>query len=105
MDIHIRAAEARDAPAMAKVYVNSSRSASDGTVPSEFLENLSYRKAGKRWYRVLGDNQHTREYFVAETQAAKVVGLAGGVPERENDPTYRAELYLIYLLARYQRQG
>lgn len=105
MSIRIRAAEARDAPAMAKVYVDSSRSAFAGIVPSEFLENLSYRKAEKRWCRVLADNQHTKRYFVAETQAGRVVGLAGGGPEREGDPTYQDELYLVYLLTRYQRQG
>ena len=84
--IYIRAAEARDASAMARVYVDSSRSAFARIVPSQFLENLSYRKAEKRWCRVLGDNQHTKKYYVAETQAAKVVGLAGGGPERDNDP-------------------
>lgn len=105
MGIHIRAAEPRDAPAMATVYVDSSRSAFAGIVPLEFLENLSYRKAEERWNHVLDDNQHTRKYLVAETQAGNVVGLAGGGPELEDSPTYQAELYLIYLLACYQRQG
>ena len=105
MDVQIRAAEPRDAPAMARVYVDARRTTHAGIVPSEYLEDLSYRKTEMRWYRFLTNNQHTRKTFVAETHAGKVVGLAVGGPELEDNPTYRAELSLIYLLAGYQRQG
>ena len=90
---------------MATVYVDANRSTFAGIVPSGFLEGLSYREAELRWHSVLAVNQHTGKTFVAETRAGKVVGVARGGPDRENNPVYRAELYLIYLLARYQRQG
>ncbi|MCQ3805266.1 MAG: GNAT family N-acetyltransferase [bacterium] len=105
MDVRIRAAESGDVPAMARVYVDAWRTTNAGILPSEYLDGLSYRKAELKWYRVLADHQDTPKYFVAETHVGKVVGLAGGGPEREGNPTYRAELYLIYLLAGYQRQG
>ena len=47
---------------MAKVYVDSSRSAFAGIAPSEFLENLAYRRAEKRWCGVLGDNPPRGEF-------------------------------------------
>lgn len=88
---------------MARVYVDARRTTYAGILPSDFLEDLSYRKAEVRAYSVLADN--ARKTFVAETQDGKVVGLAGGGPEREDNPTHRAELFLIYLLVGYQRQG
>lgn len=103
MDVRIRAAEPRDAHAMARVHVDSSRTAYAGIVSSEFLEDLSYREAELRCHSVIGNS--TRKTFVAETHAGEVVGLAGGGPEQEHDPTDRGELFLIYVLAGYQRQG
>jgi len=103
MDIRVRVAEPGDAPAMARVYVDARRATYAGIMPSEFLVDLSYRKAEMRWNGVLADK--TRKTFVAETHDGEVVGLAGGGPEREDNPTHRAELFLIYLLVGYQRQG
>lgn len=103
MNIQIRAAQPRDAPDMAGVYVDSRRDTYAGILPLAFLADLSYRKAESRWDRVLADD--SRKTFVAETHTGEVVGLAGGGPEREDNPTYRSELFLIYLLASYQRQG
>ena len=76
MDIRRRAAEPSDAPAMARVYVDASRSAFAGIVPSKFLEDLSHRKAESRWNQVLADQQTDRRTFVGETHDGKVVGLA-----------------------------
>lgn len=33
------------------------------------------------------------------------MGFAGGGSERDGDPTFRAELFYIYLLVGYQRRG
>ena len=88
---------------MAKVYVDASRATYAGVVPAEFLEDLCYRQAELRSYGVIGDR--TRKTFVAETHAGEVVGLAGAGPEQEDNATDRGELFLIYMVAAYKRQG
>ena len=58
-----------------------------------------------RWEQILTADRPAESNFVAETVACDVVGFAGGGPEREGNPTYRGELYGIYLLEAYQRKG
>ena len=87
---------------MARIYVDSCRVAYAGILPFEFLDNLSYRETEQRW---LTDKQHPGKAFVAETLNGEPVGFAEAGPARNNNPDYDAELYLIYLLAAYQRQG
>jgi ribosomal protein S18 acetylase RimI-like enzyme len=43
--------------------------------------------------------------LVAEQAGAGIVGFGAGGPEREGDPVYQGELYGLYLLPAYQRQG
>jgi GNAT superfamily N-acetyltransferase len=105
MSIRIRAAEPSDAPDMARVYVDASRTTYAGIVPRKFLEDLSYHETEGRWRRNLSKSRPLRKTIVAETLSGRVVGLAEGGPEQEGHPIYRAELLLIYLLAGYQRQG
>ena len=42
---------------------------------------------------------------MAETAAGEVVGFAASGPERSGNEIYQGELYAIYLLEAYQRQG
>src|SRR5262249_2613558 len=43
--------------------------------------------------------------YVAAQETGEIVGFASGGPERSGNALYRGELYAIYLLAHYQRQG
>ena len=43
--------------------------------------------------------------YVAEDQAGQIIGFADGGPERTSNPIYKGELYAIYILEAYQRQG
>ncbi|HEY9153102.1 MAG TPA: GNAT family N-acetyltransferase, partial [Anaerolineales bacterium] len=47
---------------------------------------------------------HARQVLVAE-ENNRIAGFAYFGEERENDPSYRGELYAIYLLADFQQQG
>lgn len=105
MTIRIREAEHSDARAMARVHVDSWRTAYEGIVPADYLADLSYDSRESWWEQVLATERPGVKTFVAETDRGEIVGLAGAGPERQGDPTYRAELYVIYLLAVYQRQG
>ena len=43
--------------------------------------------------------------YVAENDAGDIIGVAMGGPERSNHPLYTGEIYFLYLLPAYHRQG
>lgn len=43
--------------------------------------------------------------YVAEADGRGVVGFISGGPERTGDPAYAGEVYAVYILGQYQRQG
>lgn len=100
----IRTANPTDAAPIARVHVDSWRTTYQGIVPADYLANLSYRDRQSMWSEALTADQPTTT-FVAETDAGDVVGFASAGPERESNPTYRAELYAIYLLQQHQNRG
>jgi GNAT superfamily N-acetyltransferase len=102
--VRIRLADLRDSSAIARVQVDTWRTTYVGIVPDEHLANLSYESREQRQHDYLRtDNQ--RYAFVAENEQGQVVGFAFGGPERENDLVYHGELYGLYILKAYQRQG
>jgi GNAT superfamily N-acetyltransferase len=102
----IRLAEPSDAQGIARVHVDSWRTTYRGIVPDSVLAGLSYEQREQYWYSVLTSPTETLQWIhVAEDEAGQVVGFACGGTERENDPDYKGELYAIYLLASYQKQG
>ena len=105
MGMRIRPANPADAGPMSKVHVDTWRTAYAGIVPAGHLAGLSYRNRGARWEQILTADRPAESNFVAETGDGDIVGLAGGGPEREGNPTHRGELYGIYLLEAYQRKG
>ena len=105
MDIRIRSANPSDAGSIAKVHVDAWRTTYAGIVPDEYLASLSYGKRKSVWDEILAADQPGASNFVAETHGGEVVGFANCGPDRGSNPTYRGELYAIYLLEEYQRMG
>lgn len=105
MNATIRTANPADAAPIARVHVDSWRTTYEGIVPAEYLANLSYRDRESTWSQALTAYQPATTILVAETEAGDVVGFASAGPEREANPTYRAELYAIYLLQEHQNRG
>jgi GNAT superfamily N-acetyltransferase len=101
----IRKAEAKDALAIAKVHVDSWRTTYADIVSSEFLASLSYEQRAEMWNNTLSSPTRQSFLYVAETPDREVVGFACAGPEREGDDTYKGEIYALYLLQNYQRQG
>src|SRR5574341_178751 len=101
----IREARPEDAPAIARVHVDSWRSTYQGIVPDEHLAALSYERREQGWREALSNPDNPSFVYVAEDEAGQVVGFASGGPGREGHPDYRGELYAIYLFAQSQRQG
>ena len=103
--MRMRTAEPRDAASLARVHVDSWRSTYGGILPDGFLAGLSYSDRESFWGQILTTARPTVSNLLVETESGEVVGLASGGPERTGDQTYRGELYLVYLLEQYQRQG
>lgn len=105
MNTQIRQSTPTDAPGIARVHVDAWRTSYAGIVPQEILSGLSYSERRALWNSILDPSRPDTYCFVAETQEAEIVGFAHSGPEREGNETYRGEIYSIYLLQEYQRQG
>lgn len=103
--MHIREARPQDVPAIARVHVDSWRTTYGGIVASEFLASLSYEESERMWRKGLASSPRPVSLYLAETPDGAVVGFAAAGPERDGDTTYQGEIYAIYLLQNYQRQG
>jgi len=101
----IREARCADAPAIGRVQVDSWRTTYAGLVPADYLASLSYEQQGQVWARSISSLSSAAAMYVAAAAAEGVVGFAHSGPERSGNQTYTGELYAIYLLAAYQRQG
>ena len=98
----IRQAVEADAPAIARIHVDTWRSAYQVIVPASHLAALSYTKSEASWRARLVNTSDGSFTYVAERDG-QPVGFAWGGPERDGSPDFRGELYAIYVLK--QRQG
>ncbi len=101
----IREATIDDAAGLARVHVDTWRTAYAGIVPDEHLAKLSYEQRTQRWREMFAAPYPGRLMLAAENEQGQVVGFAIGGPERESDPVYKGELYGLYLLKEYQKRG
>jgi ribosomal protein S18 acetylase RimI-like enzyme len=101
----IRTADVSDAPAIARVHVDSWRSTYGSLLPADFLASLTEDGYADRWRRFISERS-SRVYVVQEGEAqSRVVGFASGGRERAGETGYTGELYAIYLLESSQRRG
>ena len=105
LEIRIREADPIDAGAIARVHVDTWRTAYAGILPVEYLAGLSYADREQMWQQALTADRPAMSMLVAETEGCEIVGFAYGAPEREGNPLYRGELFAIYVLQGHQRRG
>lgn len=86
------------------MHVDTWRTTYSGLLPDDLLDNLSYQTRAEGWRRMLTRNDPGEFMLVAE-QDGEVVGFVTGGAARENLGDYAGEIYAIYLLAAYQKQG
>lgn len=102
--MQIREATPDDIPGIARVHVDTWRTAYVGIISAEFLAGLTYERSEIRWREHLFREGSGRFVYVAE-DAGRIIASASGGPERDGMPGYDGELYGLYVLAAYQRQG
>ncbi len=97
----VRAAEIRDASAIARVYVDSWRETYAGILPTSMLVNLSYSRLARKWQWRIGGLYQLKRPSVAimlvETEDGDVAGFAESGPSRDSDLGYSAEVYTLYV--------
>ena len=98
----VRPAETGDAAAIAKVHVDTWRTAYRGLLADDYLASLSEAHYAERWRRSLADR--TSRVYVAESSEG-VVGFASGGRERAGEDRFAGELYAIYVLEDAQGHG
>lgn len=99
----IREAREEDADSIAKVHVDSWRTTYRGIIANTFLEALSYDDREHYWRGLLAQAERTSLLYVAED--GEIVGFVCGGPARESNPTYKGEIFAIYIIQEAQRQG
>jgi ribosomal protein S18 acetylase RimI-like enzyme len=109
----IRVATIEDAPALARVIVDTGRSAYRGQIPDEVLFKPTlaeaYVESERNWQRSLqeiadGRNPQARIY-VAEDETSAVVGLAMGGPPKQKLLPNSGEIYVLYVCEQQQQRG
>jgi L-amino acid N-acyltransferase YncA len=102
----VREASLADAAGIARVHVDSWRSAYQGIVPESILDRLSYEQKERQWEETFRGTTHQEFVYIAENEAQQIIGFASGGPGlSKNDSLYQGELFTIYILDAYQRQG
>lgn len=101
-DALIRPAQRRDSEAIGRIYVESWRAAYRHILPRGYLDGLRAARVARSMRQTLLNPQI--RYLIAERQRS-VVGYIASGPRRGRDSLYQAELYELYLLPQFQRQG
>jgi ribosomal protein S18 acetylase RimI-like enzyme len=95
----VRPAGAEDAAAIARVHIDTWRTAYRGLLPDDFLAALDQAGYEDRWRRTL--TSAAGRVYVAE-DGRQIVGFASGGPERAGEDGYAGELYALYVLREAQ---
>jgi ribosomal protein S18 acetylase RimI-like enzyme len=98
----IRPAQKTDAHSMSRIYVKSWRDTYLSVVPFGFLFEMSESQHEQAFLTELNSKKVIS--FVAE-EAGRVVGFITGGDERHKNDIYNGEIYTLYVLTRFQRQG
>ena len=102
--MNVRLAAATDAAAIARVHVDSWRTAYKGIVASAFLERLSHERSQQWWENVLANPPARSCLHVLEADS-EIVGFAYAGETRAPEFPYDAELSAIYILEEHQGKG
>jgi ribosomal protein S18 acetylase RimI-like enzyme len=101
----IRNATRKDAPDIARVYVDSWRESYAGMIPDWVLLGMSYRRLTRAWERAIRTAGKDEAILVAEAPGHGVVGLGSCGPSRDRSLTFGGEVYTLYVHPDHVGQG
>jgi GNAT superfamily N-acetyltransferase len=103
--LKIRPATAADVAAISKTYAQSWRTTYQGLAPDVFVNGMTEPAANAIFHDSLQSTGYDYFLHVAETPEGQIVGYADGGRERSHPEEGIGELYGLYLLKDFQRQG
>jgi len=106
MDITIRSASLSDAPAIAKVNIESWRSTYRGLIDDTILDTMKFENYLEKWNNIFHTLEANGNFcFVAVNESKEVIGYS--LCGKNSHPKFdvEAELFAIYLLKEYQGYG
>ncbi len=103
--MNIRKATISDVSGLAKVHVDTWKTAYKGIISDNLLQNLSYKWSENLFLPLLNKQNDEATCFVAEHPAGHIIGFAIGGLERSKNPNYEGELWGIYVSTEHQRKG
>lgn len=101
----IREARPVDAPTIARVHVESWRSAYAGLLPDTVLVGMCQRTQTTRWARILGQRKNRELVLVAELPNHGVVGFGSCGRGREKRLPHAGEIFTLYVQPEFQDGG
>lgn len=103
--MHIREARLEDGAGIARVHVDTWRSAYRGLLPDAVIDSRTYERRLERWVQTLQMIDVSSEgVFVAQADDGRIAAFASGGPARDASLGYAGELYTLYVLQEYQSQ-
>ena len=100
----VRRAQTDDCAGLARVQVDSYRTAYAGLVPEDYLAQFTYEEQEQDWRDWLVSHPSDILY-VAESDRGEIMGYALGRPGQSNIAPYDSELLALHVRRAYQRQG
>ena len=101
----IRRADADDSAAIARVYVETWRSAYPGMLPDRVLIGMSAARQRAAWRHAVASQRGPEAVWVAEDAVGGVVGFASCGRARALGGTHGGEIFTLYVLSDHQGRG
>jgi len=107
VEVLLRDARCEDAHGIAVVHVASWQTTYSKILPAPFLEQLAVEPRERYWASLLCSDPRFEplHFMIVAEDNGQIVGFATGGAERSGKYPYMGELYALYLLDSYQRQG
>ncbi len=102
--IYIRRATINDSAGIARVQVDSYRTAYADIFSQAYLDRFTYAEQAQDWYDWMM-NRPRDHIFVAQTEMGEIEGYALGRPGLTKIPPYDSELVAMHVRQPFQRQG
>lgn len=100
----IRDAKREDAPAIAKVHVDTWRTTYKGVVPDEYLAQISYERRLAMWQSILSRPNEKEHLLILEHEGV-VIGFVSAGAMRDGEDPKAGEVFAVYILESFQGQG
>ncbi len=103
--MRIRPGTADDIEEISRVYAQAWRETYQGLAPDPFVNGMTPGAAAQIFRDSLQSEGHSYFFHVAEAPQRRLAGFCDGGKERSHPESGLGELYAIYLLKEFQKQG